>query len=121
MAATLLFFYLFLSQWRIQTLSLRGVGGFVLFGLPGFLLSVISSFLTHNKGWGGGSPGSPGPLPRSATISYYPGQSTEMYLQSFFLLVVVVYIGCKKEKESEGDTYSSFLSLAFATKEFSAM
>ena len=35
--------------------------------------------------------------------------------------VVVEYIGCKKEKESEMDTYSSFLSLAFATNEFSAM
>jgi len=34
-------------------------GGFVLLALPAFLPSVISSFITQNKG----GPGPPGPLP----------------------------------------------------------
>ena len=38
-----------------------GGGGFVLLALPAFLPSVISSFVTQNKGVGGGRP--PGPLP----------------------------------------------------------
>ena len=36
-----------------------GGGGFVLLALPAFLPSVISSFITQNKG----GPGPPGPLP----------------------------------------------------------
>ena len=55
-------------QWRIQTLSLEGSGGFVLLALLTFLPSVISSFFNQNKG--GGSP--PGPSPRSATEHHDP-------------------------------------------------
>ena len=54
-------------------LDLRGGGSSLdLLALSPIFPSVISSFFTQNKGWGGG--GLPGPSPRSATER---GQDTE--------------------------------------------
>ena len=69
-------------------LELRGGGGGVLLALPSFLLSVISSFFTQNKGRGAGPPPLDSPLANPFTSQITPRDTR-----------IVTHLTCHNERD----------------------